>query len=356
MNLDSVTVLEGLLRQFSPTGQENSAADYLVDVMQQMGYQAHRDSVGNAVGTIGNGSREILLLGHIDTVPGEILVRQENNKIYGRGAVDAKGPLASFVCAGAAANIHPDWRITVIGAVGEEGDSRGAKYLCASYPAPTMVIIGEPSGWEGVTLGYKGSFWAEITIRQTVSHTASNTGSACDQAFAFWTVLNQAVFTWNTGKGRVFDQITPSLRGMKSDFDGFTETAALKVNFRIPIGINQKFIENLIRDCQNGIQIEYAVLDFLPAFQAEKNTALVRAFLAGIRKAGGSPGFKLKTGTADMNLVGPAWEIPTVAYGPGDSNLDHTPDEHIELSEYLSGIQILVNTLEKIQEDQKSVF
>ena len=50
-----------------------------------------------------------------------------------------------------------------------------------------------------------------------------------------------------------------------------------------------------------------------------------------------------------MNLVGPAWGTPIVAYGPGDSNLDHTPDEHIEISEYLSGIQVLVNTLEKIQ-------
>ena len=93
--------------RFSPTGQENSAVTYLVDVMQQMGYQAHIDAIGNAVGTIGSGSREILLLGHIDTVSGEIAVRQENNNLFGRGAVDAKGPLASFVCAGAAATYSP---------------------------------------------------------------------------------------------------------------------------------------------------------------------------------------------------------------------------------------------------------
>jgi LysW-gamma-L-lysine carboxypeptidase len=264
--------------------------------------------------------------------------------------VDAKGPLASFVCAGAASQVHPDWHITVIGAVGEEGDSRGAKYLCSSHPAPNMVIIGEPSGWEGVTLGYKGSFWVEITFQQPVSHTASGSGSACDQAIAFWNTLTQSVDALNINKIRIFEQITPSLRGMKSDFDGFTETAVLKMNFRIPMGASQDFVENLIRSSAQKIQSEITLMDFLPAYQGEKNSPLVRAFLAGIRKAGGNPGFKLKTGSSDMNLVGPAWGIPVVAYGPGDSNLDHTPDEHIEISEYLQGIQVLINSLEKIQD------
>lgn len=349
MNFDPVNVLEGLLHRFSPTGQENSAVTYLVDVMQEMGYQAHMDAIGNAVGTIGSGSRDILLLGHIDTVSGEIAVRQEDNILFGRGAVDAKGPLASFVCAGAAATIQPDWRITVIGAVGEEGDSRGAKWLCSNYQAPEMVVIGEPSGWQGITLGYKGSLWAEIKFQQTVSHTASGLGSVCDQAFTFWNNFITSVAVLNKEKPRVFDQITPSLRGMTSDFDGFCETAILKVNIRIPTGINQDFVENLIHSGIEDHQPEIKILEFTQAYQTEKNSPLVRAFLNGIRKTGGNPGFKLKTGTADMNLVGPAWDIPVVAYGPGDSNLDHTPDEHIEISEYLSGIQVLVNTLEKIQ-------
>jgi LysW-gamma-L-lysine carboxypeptidase len=346
-----ITLLEGLLRTFSPTGQETSAVTYLVKGMQQMGYQARIDSIGNAVGTIGAGNQEILLLGHIDTVTGEIEVRQENNQLFGRGAVDAKGPLASFVCAAANAKIHPDWRLTVIGAVGEEGDSRGAKFLCQSYPPPEMVIIGEPSGWEGITLGYKGSQWVEVAIRQTVSHTASGNGSACDLAFGFWKTLNETISSWNEGKIRVFDQITPSLRGMKSEFDGFVESAILKMNFRIPLNVDQSFLENLIISCCNEVHIhpDIKILDFIPAYQAAKNSKLVRAFLAGIRKANGKPGFKLKTGTADMNLVGPVWGIPVVAYGPGDSNLDHTPDEHIDLSEYQSGIQVLIHTLETIQ-------
>jgi LysW-gamma-L-lysine carboxypeptidase len=50
-----------------------------------------------------------------------------------------------------------------------------------------------------------------------------------------------------------------------------------------------------------------------------------------------------------MNVVGPHWPgTPIVAYGPGDSSLDHTPDEHINLSEYLQAIEVLRGVLEQL--------
>jgi len=57
----------------------------------------------------------------------------------------------------------------------------------------------------------------------------------------------------------------------------------------------------------------------------------------------------LKTGTSDMNVVGPAWGCPLLAYGPGDSGLDHTPDEHIEIAEYLRAIDVLETALAQMQ-------
>ncbi len=60
------------------------------------------------------------------------------------------------------------------------------------------------------------------------------------------------------------------------------------------------------------------------------------------------PRFLYKTGTADMNVVGPRWNCPILAYGPGDSALDHTPDEHIDLDEYLQAIDVLTRVLEAI--------
>ncbi len=42
-----------------------------------------------------------------------------------------------------------------------------------------------------------------------------------------------------------------------------------------------------------------------------------------------------------MNVVGPFWGQNIVAYGPGDSRLDHTPQEHIRVAEYMHAIDVL---------------
>jgi [amino group carrier protein]-lysine/ornithine hydrolase len=85
--------------------------------------------------------------------------------------------------------------------------------------------------------------------------------------------------------------------------------------------------------------------DGIPAYKTEKNNPLARNLIASIRKNGGKPGYKLKTGTSDMNVVGPVWNCPIVAYGPGDSSLDHTPEEHVSITEYEQGIQVLADAL-----------
>jgi LysW-gamma-L-lysine carboxypeptidase len=63
---------------------------------------------------------------------------------------------------------------------------------------------------------------------------------------------------------------------------------------------------------------------------------------------GGKPGFVVKTGTADLNIVAPVWNCPAVAYGPGDSSLDHTPDEHIVLEEYQKAVNVLAEVLRRL--------
>ncbi|MEA9404635.1 M20/M25/M40 family metallo-hydrolase, partial [Pseudomonas aeruginosa] len=81
-------------------------------------------------------------------VPGFIPVTQDDDRLNGRGAVDAKGPLACFAAAAARlAGRELKRRIVVIGAVGEEGDSRGAHFVKDRY-RPAFTVIGEPSGWE----------------------------------------------------------------------------------------------------------------------------------------------------------------------------------------------------------------
>jgi LysW-gamma-L-lysine carboxypeptidase len=209
--------------------------------------------------------------------------------------------------------------------------------------APDLCIIGEPSSWDHLTLGYKGSAWVEYTIRQSLTHTAAQSESACETAVRFWNTLQAKKDQFNTGKTRAFEQLTSSLRKMTSAEDGFYETAQLMFNLRLPPDLSvADTISLLEQSCPAG---ELRILDGIECFRGEKNSALVRAFLAAIRREGGKPGFLVKTGTSDMNLVGPAWKCPILAYGPGDSNLDHTPDEHISLTEYLTSVRILRDTL-----------
>ena len=44
----------------------------------------------------------------------------------------------------------------------------------------------------------------------------------------------------------------------------------------------------------------------------------------------------------------PAWGCPALAYGPGDSRLDHTPDEAIELDEFHHGVEVLATALNQL--------
>jgi LysW-gamma-L-lysine carboxypeptidase len=57
-----------------------------------------------------------------------------------------------------------------------------------------------------------------------------------------------------------------------------------------------------------------------------------------------------KTGTGDMNILGKAMNLPIVTYGPGDSHLDHTIDEHIDITEYLDSIQVYKEALLRLAE------
>jgi [amino group carrier protein]-lysine/ornithine hydrolase len=346
--MDELALLEGLLRLYSPTGQEAEAANYLVTQMKAAGFEAFVDEAGNAVGAFGEGEQTLMLLGHIDTVPGFIPVVREGDKLTGRGAVDAKGPLACFVVAAARWGQMPrearpsGRRVVVVGAVGEEGDSRGAHYLKGQY-RPAFTTIGEPSGWEKIALGYKGSAWFEYRVRRSLAHTSAQRESACEAGVSFWNRVTAWAGESNSRTQKIFEQVNPTLRGMSSHVDGFTESAALKFGVRLPPGLSVEALDASLRGLLE--EAELTLAEGVPAYRGEKNTPLVRAFLAAIRKAGGRPNFTLKSGTSDMNIVAPVWGTPIVAYGPGDSTLDHTPEEHILISEYQLAIEVLTEVL-----------
>jgi LysW-gamma-L-lysine carboxypeptidase len=347
--MDEVTFLERFVSIPSPSGEEDAVGEYLVEQMTKLGFRAHRDEVGNAVGVIGDpkAEREIVLLGHMDTVPGDIPVRRRGSLLYGRGTVDAKGPLAVFVLAAArVASKLENSRLVVIGAVEEEAYSKGARHLARTMGAPDCVVIGEPNDWDCIALGYKGRLCVDYRWVQPGSHSAGEQVGPAEKAIIFWNHLMTYAEQRGGGQAGRFTTLDPALREFRTFSDGLNEGVEMEIAVRLPPGFKPSVLKRKMLSWSDGAALEFPPLD-LP-FQAEKNTPLVRAFLRAIRAEGGRPRFKLKTGTSDMNTVGPVWGCPIVAYGPGDSSLDHTPEEHINLHEFKRAIDVLALVLETL--------
>jgi LysW-gamma-L-lysine carboxypeptidase len=342
---DDVDLLRRLVEIPSLSDQEGPAVQALCQEMEARGFRTEIDAAGNAIGTIGSGDRRVVLLGHIDTVPGEISVRIDNGELWGRGAVDAKGPLCAFVAAAAAA--APDLRatVTVVGAVGEERlGSPGARAV-AAWAAPDFCVVGEPSGWDAVCLGYRGTLGFHYRLQQPSRHSAGPGESAGEQAIAFWNALVAEIGQINAANGAAsaFASIAPALREMRSGADGLRDMAELSVGLRLPPGVDTDALHERLRQLAQGAEI--AVDGVQAGFRSPKQSPLVPPFLRAIRAAGGAPRFTLKLGTSDMTIVGPAWGCPMVTYGPGDAALDHTPDERIDLAEYGRAIRVLRDVL-----------
>lgn len=344
---NEVALLRDLVAIPSVNPGEREAVTYLCEQMARRGFLTNIDGIGNAIGSIGDGRFHVVLLGHIDTVPGRFPVRIEGDDLYGRGSVDAKGPLATFVAATARAyerGALDGMRVTVIGGIGEEAHSPGAHFLAETMPAPDACIIGEPGNWESIVLGYKGSMQLRYDLEQSNAHGAGQQLPAPQIAVGVWNSIVARCSPYNEGVSGAFDRVDPTLRGFASESDGLMQRARLDMNIRIPPSVKPDDLwERLDAEIPAG---KLSLLESpVPAYRCEKNTPLVRSLLAGVRAAGGAPRFKVKTGTADMNVVGPVWKCQMAAYGPGDSSLDHTPVEHISLTEYCRAIKSLASAL-----------
>lgn len=332
-------LLVELVRIPSVSTNEGDAVDYLVARMRDRGFASRVDETGNAIGEIGDGPVHVALVGHIDTVPGDIPVRVDDGEVVGRGAVDAKGALAAFV---AAATAPPDGvRVSVVGAVEEEHpSSRGARAI-ASWLPPAYCVIGEPSGWDAITVGYKGSLQVRVRLDRSARHGAHEGSSIAEDGFALFAELRRRA-TARVADANPFQRLDCRLASIVAvPGDGLNERAELVVAYRLPPGIETAELVAEARDVAGDVE----VLGAEEPIKASRATPLARAFHGAIRREGGEPRFKVKTGTSDMNVLGPKWGCPILAYGPGDSRFDHTPRERLDLAEYGRSISVLRGVL-----------
>ena len=342
--IDPLPLLRRALEIPSPSGRESEVARYLVTRMSEFAEEAFVDEAGNAVGRLGSGPLRVTFLGHIDTVPGEIAVREEGGRLYGRGAVDAKGSFCTAIAA--ASRLGEEERsaleLRLIGAVEEEApSSRGARHALVEYPRPHLLIIGEPSGWEAVTVGYKGRLVLEVEVRKGSHHSAGNESTAGEEAVAIWNLLEAWAAELNREREGIFEQVQVSLQSIASEEDGLEQRCRTIVGLRLPPWLPPQAARSELSGLLADSTARFRFRGSEEPYRGPRDTPLTRVFRTAIREMGGRPRLKLKTGTSDMNVVAPVWQVPVLAYGPGDSSLDHTPDEHVEVAELRKATDVL---------------
>src|SRR5215831_11932806 len=188
-----------MLQTYSPSGSESGLAKLLKFEMERLGFNTRIDEVGNVVGEIGTEGPELLLCGHMDTVPSDIPVGLEDGTLYGRGAVDAKTSLATMILGASKAILEDNvpLRVRLACVVEEETTSKGFRTILAHYPRPQLAVFGEPSGSANIIIGYKGRIQAEVECMTDGGHAASPwvSKNSIEEAFAFWTNLRRFILS-----------------------------------------------------------------------------------------------------------------------------------------------------------------
>ena len=178
--MDAITLTRQLFDIESISGNEGAVGNYLYGELCRIGYQARKIPVeGKRFDIYATSSvqphPEVVFSTHMDTVPPFIASSEDESRIYGRGACDAKGIIAAQIAA--AERLRRDGVfVGLLFVVGEERDSLGAK-MANEYAANDpghrckYLVNGEPTE-NRIALASKGTLRAEVTGSGKMAHSA----------------------------------------------------------------------------------------------------------------------------------------------------------------------------------------
>lgn len=354
-----------MLEIYSPSGKEKELASFLIAQFKDLGFdKVWRDGVGNLYGKIGGGLPTVLMCGHMDTVPGRIPVKIEDGRLYGRGAVDAKSSLAAMILAASNFRSYVSnfcGEVIVACVVDEEGKARGIRGLIREGLKVDYAIFGEPSGIENITFAYKGRLLLKIKCVTASGHVGAQhiLSNAVEKSFELWAGFKSVCEQQYKSPFGVFYSLTPTIIDIRSfrTMGGIPDICTMKIDLRLPptikcekaVGIVKEIIGFRKESLQPSTAIDLKIIDRIEPYVAKKDSLVIKSLAESIfEKTGKTARLIRKTGTGDMNIFGTHLNIPVATYGPGNSHLSHTPNEYIEISDYIKSVEIYKKAVEKI--------
>jgi succinyl-diaminopimelate desuccinylase len=310
----------------------------------------------------------------------------KDGKVYGRGACDMKGGLASSIIACEAlieSGIDLLGAIEISGTVDEEsGGFSGVGYLAErgyfSKPRVHHVIIPEPLGVDRICLGHRGVYWAEVETQGRIAHGSMPFlgDSAINHMSAFIHLLETQlqpqlaqrhtqepveppgarVSTLNINSihgGQVEQRYSTDARGWPTG-----DLPAPVVAHSCRAVLDRRFIaEEQLDDVKREILdmleelkrmrpgFEFSIreiMSFVPT-ATPKDAPVVDATARAIaRVLGREPSYISSPGTYDQKHIVRTGKLrDVIAYGPGILDLAHQPDEYVGIQELVDSAKIM---------------
>jgi LysW-gamma-L-lysine carboxypeptidase len=367
--------LRSVIKIESPSGNEKVLANFLTNFLKDHAFSLLPSKVGNVIGVKGKGSPILLLASHMDTVKTDNPFREDEDKIYGTGAVDCKSSLASMFFASANVDWKSNWGTLIIaGIVHEEDALIGIESFFQELSLqPDYAIFGEPTQIDRICLGYRGRILVRLSVNSTKCHIACSWDS--DNTIEIILELHHRIQTFAKEYNQIisptdghFHELTANI----STINGGQETNSLpqeciaNIDIRLPPKLP---VQNVIIQIQRIIDqykqethlqpetiISFETFSNFDACEVTSNNNLVNALRwAAFQTLQKKIEFITKTGSSFTNLIQKHYciaqpEFICITYGPGNSRLEHTNNEYIEKEEFMNSVQIWLKFFRKFND------
>jgi succinyl-diaminopimelate desuccinylase len=356
----------------NPPGNEYLCKERVSDCLKSLGmeiaYYEKEPGRTNIVGKIGNGSKSIGFVSHMDVVPpGELDQWQTppfeptilDGRIFGRGTLDDKG---SFACAYSACKAflaeHKDFDGTIylIAAADEEmGSELGIIYLVEECGLQFDVAIIPDGGRMDLSIyGEKGILWVELESRGIQAHGSTpELGRNAIIPMAEWLAEIKSL-DLGAEYDKAFDGWTMNIGTIQGGSSTNTVPSVVRatIDFRLPAGIGKaQVLEALdskaarVKQQSPDAELHVKVLHETEPHLSDKNSIIIRSFDAAARRLNLPMKYETFGGnTVAKNLFFAG--ITSVVHYPGDDKLAHVPNEFVNIDELVLGSVLYAETLE----------